>query len=75
MLDLKGGMITTAANLSDNGHVILSTGKVKIEAVTSPTQPRWLGRWSVHNGANASLEMTDGVVAGNKAASGRRRLC
>lgn len=36
-LDLKGGMITTAANLSDNGHVILSEGKVIIEAVTSPT--------------------------------------
>ena len=71
MLDLKGGMITTAANLSDNGHVILSTGKVKIEGgyVTNGNCGGWGGGLCI-TGANASLEMTDGVVAGNKAASG-----
>ena len=71
MLDLRGGMITTAANLSDNGHVILSTGKVKIEGgyVTNGNRGGWGGGLCI-TGANASLEMTDGVVAGNKAASG-----
>ena len=71
MLDLKGGMITTAANLSDNGHVIFSTGKVKIEGgyVTNGNRGGWGGGLCI-TGANASLEMTDGVVAGNKAASG-----
>lgn len=71
MLDLKGGMITTAANLSDNGHVILSMGKVKIEGgyVTNGNRGGWGGGLCI-TGANASLEMTDGVVAGNKAASG-----
>lgn len=71
MLDLKGGMITTAANLSDNGHVVLSTGKVKIEGgyVTNGNRGGWGGGLCI-TGANASLEMTDGVVAGNKAASG-----
>ncbi len=70
-LDLKGGMITTAANLSDDGHVILSTGKVKIEGgyVTNGNRGGWGGGLCI-TGANASLEMTDGVVAGNKAASG-----
>lgn len=70
-LDLKGGMITTAANLSDDGHVILSTGKVKIEGgyVTNGNGGGWGGGLCI-TGANASLEMTGGVVAGNKAASG-----
>ena len=70
-LDLKGGMITTAANLSDNGHVILSTGKVIIEGgyVTNGNRGGWGGGLCI-TGAKASLEMTDGVVAGNKAASG-----
>ena len=70
-LDLKGGMITTAANLSDNGHVILSTGKVIIEGgyVTNGNDGGWGGGLCI-TGANASLEMTGGVVAGNKAASG-----
>lgn len=70
-LDLKGGMITTAANLSDNGHVILSTGKVIIEGgyVTNGNRGGWGGGLCI-TGAKASLEMTGGVVAGNKAASG-----
>lgn len=70
-LDLKGGMITTATNLSDNGHVILSTGKVIIEGgyVTNGNHGGWGGGLCI-TGAKASLEMTGGVVAGNKAASG-----
>lgn len=70
-LDLKGGMITTATNLSDNGHVILSTGKVIIEGgyVTNGNRGGWGGGLCI-TGAKASLEMTGGVVAGNKAASG-----
>lgn len=70
-LDLRGGMITTAANLSHDGHVILSAGKVKIEGgyVTNGNGGGWGGGLCI-TGANASLEMTGGVVAGNKAASG-----
>ena len=70
-LDLRGGMITTAANLSHDGHVILSAGKVKIEGgyVTNGNGGGWGGGLCI-TGANAGLEMTDGVVAGNKAASG-----
>ena len=74
-LDLKGGMITTAANLSDNGHVIFSEGKVKIEGgyVTNGNGGGWGGGLCITGekaGANASLEMTGGVVAGNKSGSG-----
>mgnify|MGYP002557485920 CR=1 FL=1 len=71
ILNLKGGMITTAANLGNNGHVIYSEGTVKIEGgyVTNGNGGGWGGGLCI-TGANASLEMTDGVVAGNKAASG-----
>lgn len=74
-LDLKGGMITTAANLSDDGHVIFSEGKVKIEGgyVTNGNGGAWGGGLCITGekaGANASLEMTGGVVAGNKSGSG-----
>lgn len=74
-LDLKGGMITTAANLSDDGHVIFSEGKVKIEGgyVTNGNGGGWgcgLCITGEKAGANASLEMTGGVVAGNKSGSG-----
>lgn len=71
ILNLKGGMITTAANLSNDGHVIFSQGTVKIEGgyVTNGNGGGWGGGLCI-TGANASLEMTDGVVAGNKAASG-----
>lgn len=70
-LNLKGGMITTAANLGNNGHVILSQGAVNISGgyVTNGNRGGWGGGLCI-TGANASLEMTDGVVAGNKAASG-----
>lgn len=71
ILNLKGGMITTAANLSNDGHVIFSQGTVKIEGgyVTNGNGGGWGGGLCV-TGAKASLEMTGGVVAGNKAASG-----
>lgn len=71
ILNLKGGMITTAANLSNDGHVIFSQGTVKIEGgyVTNGNGGGWGGGLCV-TGAKTSLEMTGGVVAGNKAASG-----
>ena len=70
-LDLKGGMITTAANLGNDGHVIFSQGAVNISGgyVTNGNRGGWGGGLCI-TGANASLEMTGGVVAGNKAASG-----
>lgn len=70
-LDLKGGMITTAANLSNDGHVIASKGTVKIEGgyVTNGNGGGWGGGLCI-TGANARLEMTGGVIAANKAASG-----
>lgn len=75
ILNLKGGMITTAANLSDDGHVIFSEGKVKIEGgyVTNGNGGGWGGGLCITGekaGVNASLEMTGGVVAGNKSGSG-----
>lgn len=71
ILNLKGGMITTAANLSNDGYVIFSQGTVKIEGgyVTNGNGGGWGGGLCI-TGANASLEMTGGVVAGNKAAAG-----
>lgn len=70
-LNLKGGMITTAANLSYDGHVIFSEGTVNIEGgyVTNGNRGGWGGGLCI-TGANAKLEMAGGVVAGNKAASG-----
>lgn len=68
-LDLKGGMITTAANLSPDGHVIYSEGTVKIEGgyVTNGNGGGWGGGLCM---AKGSLNMTGGVIAANKAASG-----
>ena len=68
-LDLKGGMITTAANLSPDGHVIYSEGTVKIAGgyVTNGNGGGWGGGLCT---AKGSLNMTGGVIAANKAASG-----
>ena len=68
-LDLKGGMITTAANLSPDGHVIYSEGTVEIEGgyVTNGNGGGWGGGLCM---AKGSLNMTGGVIAANKAASG-----
>lgn len=70
-LNLNGGMITTPRPLGDNGHVILSQGAVNISGgyVTNGNGGGWGGGLCI-TGANASLEMTGGVIAGNKAASG-----
>lgn len=70
-LNLEGGMITTPRTLRNNGHVIFSQGTVNISGgyVTNGNRGGWGGGLCI-TGANASLEMTDGVVAGNKAASG-----
>lgn len=70
-LNLNGGMITTPRTLGDDGHVILSQGAVNISGgyVTNGNGGGWGGGLCI-TGANASLEMTNGVIAGNKAASG-----
>lgn len=70
-LNLNGGMITTPRNLGHDGHVILSQGAVNISGgyVTNGSGGGWGGGLCV-TGANASFVMTNGVVAGNKAASG-----
>lgn len=70
-LNLNGGMITTPRTLSDDGHVIFSQGAVNISGgyVTNGNDGGWGGGLCI-TGANASLEMTGGVIAGNKAASG-----
>lgn len=70
-LNLQGGMITTPRALGNDGHVIISQGTVYISGgyVTNGNGGGWGGGLCI-TGANASLEMTGGVVAGNKAASG-----
>ena len=70
-LNLEGGMITTAANLGNDGHVIFSQGTVDISGgyVTNGNGGGWGGGLCV-TGNNAKLEMTGGVIAGNKAGSG-----
>ena len=70
-LNLNGGMITTPRALGIDGHVIFSQGAVYISGgyVTNGNGGGWGGGLCI-TGANASLEMTGGVVAGNKAASG-----
>lgn len=70
-LNLNGGMITTLRALGNDGHVIFSQGAVYISGgyVTNGNGGGWGGGLCI-TGANARLEMTGGVVAGNKAASG-----
>ena len=70
-LNLNGGMITTPHTLGDDGHVIFSQGAVYISGgyVTNGSGGGWGGGLCV-TGADASLVMTGGVIAGNKAASG-----
>lgn len=70
-LNLNGGMITTPRILGNDGHVIFSQGAVNISGgyVTNGSRGGWGGGLCV-TGADASLVMTGGVIAGNKAASG-----
>lgn len=73
VLNLKGGMITTAASLKQYGQVIKALGTVNISggyiAGGNCDNGGWGGGLCV-TGANASLNMTNGVIAANKAASG-----
>lgn len=73
VLNLKGGMITTAASLKQYGQVIKALGTVNISggyiAGGNCDNGGWGGGLCV-TGANASLNMTGGVIAANKAASG-----
>lgn len=73
VLNLKGGMITTAASLKQYGQVIRASGTVNISggyiAGGNCDNGGWGGGLCV-TGANAKLEMTNGVIAANKAASG-----
>lgn len=70
-LNLKGGMITTPRTLGYDGHVILSRGTVNISCgyVTNGNGGGWGGGLCV-TGTNAKFNMTGGVIAANKAASG-----
>ncbi len=70
-LNLNGGMVTTPRTLGNNGHVIFSRGTVSISGgyVTNGSGGGWGGGLYV-TGAKASLNMTNGVIAANKAASG-----
>lgn len=73
VLNLKGGMITTAASLKQYGQVIRASGTVNISggyiAGGNCDNGGWGGGLCV-TGANASLNMTGGIIAANKAASG-----
>lgn len=64
-------MVTTPRTLGNNGHVIFSRGTVNISGgyVTNGSGGGWGGGLYV-TGAKASLNMTNGVIAANKAASG-----
>lgn len=71
-LNLNGGMVTTPRPLVGNdGHVIFSQGTVNISGgyVTNGSGGGWGGGLCV-TGAKAELNMTNGVIAANKAASG-----
>lgn len=71
-LNLNGGMVTTPRPLvGSDGHVIFSQGTVNISGgyVTNGSGGGWGGGLCV-TGTNAKLEMTNGVIAANKAASG-----
>lgn len=70
-LNLSGGMITTPRTLGNDGHVIFSQGTVNISDgyVTNGNGGGWGGGLCV-TGTNAKFNMTGGVIAANKAASG-----
>lgn len=64
-------MITTPRTLGNDGHVIFSQGTVNISGgyVTNGNGGGWGGGLCV-TGTNAKFNMTGGVIAANKAASG-----
>lgn len=79
-LNLTGGMITTPKNLADDGHIIFAKGEnsntqVNISggyiagANLNEQHGGWGGGLCVA-GAKATVNMTGGVIAANKAAAG-----
>lgn len=79
-LNLNGGMITTPRDLAGDGHIILAVGnsnetQVNINGgfITGANLNQQRGGWGgglCVVGAKVTVNMTDGVIAANKAASG-----
>lgn len=79
-LNLNGGMITTPRDLTNNGHIIYAEGKsnethVNINGgfITGANLNQQRGGWGgglCVTGAKVTVNMTGGVIAANKAASG-----
>ena len=79
-LNLNGGMITTPRDLTNNGHIIFAEGKsnethVNINGgfITGANLNQQRGGWGgglCVAGAKVTVNMTGGVIAANKAASG-----
>lgn len=79
-LNLNGGMITTPRDLTNNGHIIFAEGKsnethVNINGgfITGANLNLQRGGWGgglCVAGAKVTVNMTGGVIAANKAASG-----
>ena len=79
-LNLNGGMITTPRDLTNNGHIIYAEGKsnethVNINGgfITGANLNQQRGGWGgglCVTGAKDTVNMTGGVIAANKAASG-----
>lgn len=79
-LNLNGGMITTPRDLADDGHIIFAKGESKETHVninggfiTGANLNQQHGGWGgglCVAGAKVTVNMTGGVIAANKAASG-----
>ena len=79
-LNLNGGMITTPRDLTNNGHIIFAEGKSNETHVninggfsTGANLNQQRGGWGgglCVAGAKVTVNMTGGVIAANKAASG-----
>lgn len=79
-LNLNGGMITTPRDLTNNGHIIYAEGEsnethVNINGgfITGANLNQQRGGWGgglCVAGAKVTVNMTGGVIAANKAASG-----
>ena len=79
-LNLNGGMVTTPRDLASNGHIIFAEGKsnethVNINGgfITGANLNQQRGGWGgglCVAGAKVTVNMTGGVIAANKAASG-----
>lgn len=79
-LNLNGGMITTPRDLTNDGHIIFAEGKsnethVNINGgfITGANLNQQRGGWGgglCVAGAKVTVNMTGGVIAANKAASG-----